>query len=594
MTYQVLSRKWRPRVFDDVIGQSHITRSLQNAIIQEKIGHAYLFTGTRGIGKTSIARIFAKALRCSERTESGNPCLSCPSCISMLKDSAVDFIEIDGASNNGVENIRQLIENVQYLPTFGKYKVYVIDEVHMLSTSAFNALLKTLEEPPAHVIFVFATTDPEKLLGTVLSRCQRFDFRNANVADLVLLLQKIAKNDQISYESDNILREIAKQGKGSVRDTLSLLDQVLSYATDKNIKEDDLIASLGLAKLSAVRDLISAIMLSDTHSCSSLYQSMIYENVPVKNIVGALLDALYQIIQRIDDVNFLVSSELINEGDLDDISSAELFWIYESLVKDVNFTLKSIDPVKVTEIMLQKLCLRRTFLFGDDPKIFTQKKTKETDKCAASDKQLVEEEAAPEQLEVESLSNVEVEIEKPAKIAEVVPEVVEKPVEVAEVAAEVVEKPVNEESPIVRRAKTWDDFLDFMRTNNPASASNLEQGNIVGEIDCSADKLGIQLGFTKSSQVFLDYLKEKDVFNRLEFKVAEFFGYSQEDISLALTLIDEDFKNRQNFQSKADIARDAEKKTHEEEKNSIVNNPFVKEAEELFKTKVDQVRVNNR
>jgi DNA polymerase-3 subunit gamma/tau len=175
--YQVLARKWRPKKFNDVIGQEHITKTLVNSIEKNKVAHAYLFTGTRGVGKTTIARIFAKSLRCENRLEDFNPCGECNSCKSIDSSNSLDYVEIDGASNNSVDNIRELIENVNYLPSSGKYKVYVIDEVHMLSNSAFNALLKTLEEPPAHVVFIFATTDPHKLLGTVLSRCQRFDFK---------------------------------------------------------------------------------------------------------------------------------------------------------------------------------------------------------------------------------------------------------------------------------------------------------------------------------------------------------------------------------------------------------------------------------
>lgn len=163
MGYQVLARKWRPKTFNEVIGQDHIARTLQNSILKEKIAHAYLFTGTRGVGKTTIARIFAKAIRCENLDDKGNPCLECSSCKSIDQSNALDYVEIDGASNNSVDNIRELIENAQYLPSSGKYKVYVVDEVHMLSTSAFNALLKTLEEPPAHVIFIFATTDPHQL-----------------------------------------------------------------------------------------------------------------------------------------------------------------------------------------------------------------------------------------------------------------------------------------------------------------------------------------------------------------------------------------------------------------------------------------------
>ena len=238
MAYQVLARKWRPKQFEEVVGQAHVTRTLQNAIKQEKLAHAYLFTGTRGVGKTSIARLFAKAIRCENRKADFNPCLVCASCRDIDASNSMDYIEIDGASNNSVDDVRALIENVNYLPTRGKYKVYVIDEVHMLSISAFNALLKTLEEPPAHVLFILATTDPHKLLGTVISRCQRYDFKNVPIEILKEHVLKIANAEGIKFSTPKIAEKLAELGKGSVRDTLSIFDQVLGLSATQNINED--------------------------------------------------------------------------------------------------------------------------------------------------------------------------------------------------------------------------------------------------------------------------------------------------------------------------------------------------------------------
>ena len=214
MSYQVLARKWRPKNFNEVIGQDHITRTLKNSVKTQKIAHAYLLTGTRGVGKTTIARIFAKAIRCENLQNETEPCLVCDACTAVDKSQSIDYIEIDGASNNSVEDVRELIENVQYLPTSGKYKVYVVDEVHMLTVNAFNALLKTLEEPPEHVVFIFATTDPQKLLGTVLSRCQRLDFKNVSVDVIKNHLAKIIEQEKLSVESENILYAIAKYARG--------------------------------------------------------------------------------------------------------------------------------------------------------------------------------------------------------------------------------------------------------------------------------------------------------------------------------------------------------------------------------------------
>ena len=231
-----LYRKYRPKNFDEVIGQEHITRALANQIALGKVGHAYLFTGSRGIGKTSIARIFAKAVNCLNN-KNGSPCGECEVCKKLENESDINIIEIDAASNNRVDDIRDIREKVKFLPVGAKYKIYIIDEVHMLSDSAFNALLKTLEEPPAHVIFILATTEVHKLPQTILSRCVRFDFRLLSVGELTKLLEDVLDNENISYDTD-ALRLIASAGEGSVRDTLSIADSIIAYADGKITKEN--------------------------------------------------------------------------------------------------------------------------------------------------------------------------------------------------------------------------------------------------------------------------------------------------------------------------------------------------------------------
>lgn len=235
MEHLSLYRKYRPKNFDEVIGQEHITKALQNQIVTGKIGHAYLFTGSRGIGKTSIARIFAKAVNC-ENNQNGSPCGECEACKRLENQNDINIIEIDAASNNRVDDIREIREKVKFLPVGTKYKVYIIDEVHMLTDSAFNALLKTLEEPPAHVIFILATTEAHKLPATILSRCVRFDFRLVSVQNLTKLLQNILDKENISYD-DEALKLIAAAGEGSVRDTLSIADCVIAFANAKITKE---------------------------------------------------------------------------------------------------------------------------------------------------------------------------------------------------------------------------------------------------------------------------------------------------------------------------------------------------------------------
>ena len=257
MEYTSIYRRFRPTTFDDVIGQNHIVRTLTNIIKSGKIGHAYLFTGTRGTGKTSCAKIFARAVNCLS-PKNGSPCGECEVCKKLAESSGVDVIEIDAASNNGVDEIRTLKENVMYRPSIGKYKVYIIDEVHMLSASAFNALLKTLEEPPEHIVFILATTEVQKLPQTILSRCIRFDFRLIETEELIKLLKRIYGELGVGYD-ERALVKIAVCGEGSVRDTLSVADMCMSYCGDY-IGYEDALEVLCATDFSTLDSLAGAIL----------------------------------------------------------------------------------------------------------------------------------------------------------------------------------------------------------------------------------------------------------------------------------------------------------------------------------------------
>ena len=257
MSYLVLARKWRPQLFADLIGQEHVSRTLANAITSGRVHHAFLFTGARGVGKTSAARILAKALNC-EQDNAVEPCNVCRSCVEITEGHSVDVFEIDGASNNGVDDVRELRETLRYMPAQSRYKVFIIDEVHMLSINAFNALLKTLEEPPEHVKFIFATTEPHKIPVTILSRCQRFDFRKIPAPKVVAQLRRIVDAEKIEI-SDRSLALIAQRGGGSMRDCLSTLDQVVAFCSE-NVSDDDVQGLLGMVDQRLLFDALEGCM----------------------------------------------------------------------------------------------------------------------------------------------------------------------------------------------------------------------------------------------------------------------------------------------------------------------------------------------
>lgn len=262
MAYQALYRKYRPSNFDEVVGQTHIIQTLKNAIVQNRIAHAYLFCGPRGTGKTSIAKIFAKTLNCTNSQDA--PCGICENCKMAANGSHPDIIEIDAASNNGVDEVRNLIDKVKYAPMQGKYKIYIIDEVHMMTSGAFNALLKTIEEPPAHVIFIFATTEPNKVLPTIISRCQRFDFNKVSVNDIKYRLSVVCKNEGIEIDQDG-LTLIAQLADGGMRDALSILDQCVAYCTS-HIDVNDIRKIYGVITSEDIGQLFSSVYKKDVDS----------------------------------------------------------------------------------------------------------------------------------------------------------------------------------------------------------------------------------------------------------------------------------------------------------------------------------------
>ncbi|MEI8121568.1 MAG: DNA polymerase III subunit gamma/tau [bacterium] len=287
MAYEVLARKWRPQQFADVVGQDHVTQTLQNAIKANRIAHAYLFVGPRGTGKTSMARLFAKALNCATGP-TVTPCGACDSCREITSGTSMDVLEIDGASNNGVEQVRELRDNVKFAPTHGKYKIYIIDEVHMLSQGAFNALLKTLEEPPAHVKFFFATTEVHKVLPTIVSRCQRFDLRRIPTALIIERLNLIAAEEKITLDADAALA-IARGAEGGLRDAESAMDQLIAFRGD-TITEADVLSVFGLVSRETLETLATAVLTGDVGRIVGIIADLDAGGKDMQRLVLELLD----------------------------------------------------------------------------------------------------------------------------------------------------------------------------------------------------------------------------------------------------------------------------------------------------------------
>jgi DNA polymerase-3 subunit gamma/tau len=490
MEYLVLARKWRPQVFEDVLGQEHVVKTLKNAIRLGRVAHAYLFSGPRGVGKTSVARILAKALNC-EKGPVEIPCNSCVNCREITEGSSMDVNEIDGASNRGIDEIRELRENVKFAPASSRYKIYIIDEVHMLTKEAFNALLKTLEEPPPHVIFVFATTETHKVPATILSRCQRFDFRRLSLRNITDNLRRIASMEGIRI-SDAGLALIAEASEGSVRDAQSLFDQAISFAGTE-IGDGEVEELLGTADRRFLFSLSEAVLARDAAACLRIIEEAYFAGLDMKVFYGMLLNHFRNLLL----VKITAADTGIVELSPDDISRLKeqagnssgetLQRLLDILLGEEEAVRRSLEPRLNLEFTLVRMARLQPMIAVDE--ILSRMEDMERRLLQKGGGQ-------PPPARREAASERE---KAPTDRGPVMDPVTAAPAD-----------PVSGDDP-------WDAFRDFVKKKSHPLWSKIEPGQFLGY-----ENRVLRIGFPEG-YLFLEHFKEKEEQARLEEIAAEFY-----------------------------------------------------------------------
>jgi DNA polymerase-3 subunit gamma/tau len=544
MSYQVFARKYRPQSFDEVVGQDPTIKTLKNAITQNRLHHAYLFCGARGVGKTSIARIFAKSINC-EKGPTTTPCQTCESCLDITKSKSLNVLEIDGASNTGVDDIRELREQAKYLPTSGTYKIYIIDEVHMLSTSAFNALLKILEEPPAHIIFMFATTEPHKIPITILSRTQKFDLKKLSTKGLIDHLKVIGNQEELKLEEEAYYH-LARLGAGSVRDSLSLLDQVVSFCGN-DPQTDEIFKMLGLTSKEILHNMLRALLNQNIDEALGLAQKIYSQGYDVKIFTEEMIRYFrdMMIYKETGDKYLELSDHEINliKELSADIETTSLLYQFQILNKGISEIAYSDFPDLVFETLIIKIIKAGEII--------------------------------PIEEIISSLDNPSINLEKKK------PKLEEKPEIKAKNSSTEEKKPPKPQEISSKDKKcidldNWYLFFDFIQLKNPRLAAILGQS-----VPVRIENHHIDLGFEKDS-IYQDMLKD-----RLDDLITQAYDYFGEKIKFNLVIKEE----------KSSILSPLDKKTLEEkrkiaelEKETLAH-PMIKKAEEILGTKVKEVKI---
>ncbi len=541
MAYLVLARKWRPQLFSDLIGQEHVSQTLANAIRSGRIHHAFLFTGARGVGKTSAARILAKALNCEEGL-SDQPCGKCSSCEEITAGQGLDVIEIDGASNTGVDDVRELRENIRYLPNKSRYKIFIIDEVHMLSTSAFNALLKTLEEPPEHAKFIFATTEPHKIPITILSRCQRFDFRKIPLVKISERLREIADAEELTI-SDRSLGLVARQGEGSMRDALSTFDQVLAFSGDQ-VDDEAVQTLLGMVDRRLLLDTVEAILQRDSRRALDSVRRIDQLGLALRQFTRDLLEmfrgmVICKVVDEPAEMLDLIGNELRELNDLAaEASLDDLQHIVTLLMKSQAELTNSSYPLLTLEMSLVRLS--------------TLAPTEDLSKLIAH---------------IENLERRLGSVPTPKPQAATAPPPEAPP-------------PKKPEAPVAATtdSKGWQGLVELVKQSRPMLGSVLEHGRPL-----KMEPPTLDVGYPKNS-FMISQLQEQDIRQDLEALATEYFGSK---VKLKITPIDVDHAD--SPKSLVETREEKETDRMRRLREDAIEHPALKSVQEIFNGKIKKV-----
>ena len=571
MSYLVLARKWRPQRFEEVVGQHHITKTLQNAISQKRVAHAFLFTGARGVGKTSTARILAKTLNC-EKGPQINPCDQCTNCQEITRGTSMDVIEIDGASNRGIDEIRELRENVRYTPAKSRYKIYIIDEVHMLTKEAFNALLKTLEEPPTHIIFIFATTEPHRVPATILSRCQRYDFKRIPFREVTASLKRIVEEEKIQISQRGLL-SIARESEGSLRDAQSLLDQVIAYG-GKTIRDEDIVEVLGLIDHKVLSDTIEALARRDVERCLEVIEHVYHFGYDLQHFCRELLQYLRNLIlikvsQHPEGLMELPEEELeLLKEQAGKFQFDQLNYLFSLLLKGEQEIAQSIFPRTMLEITLIRMATLRPVLPIDEMlKKLEALENKEPTKERRGEKPPP---AAERSVHSEETGKAKEREETPSKKQEEIDEG-----SISEKKEQLKREEESGSIPPRIWEETWKGLVDFTRAKNPILGSFLALGNLV---HLTEEK--IEIGFEKDSFHY-ERMLEKENRSQLESICQEYLRRKTKVIVSALNQ-GGGVKGRVAFNPEETTANELDKRLEKGREED----PIIQEALRLFNGKI--------